>query len=324
MRGRETRISDQMRQRLNLIRLAKKLGVTRACERMGKHRSYYYYWNGRYKSGTWRDLADRSRRPQSMPRITDLSKVRAIVKLRKRTGYGKERLHDELKDRCVVIPISTIGKVLEREGLLYKKRTYKTQKKHTRCYNLIYPGQRVQMDIKYVPSEKCPLGKQLYQYTVIDECTRLRYMAWHDSIWTKRSVETLQEAQKYFGFKIDTVQTDNGIEFTFDYTAELTARHKEAKIHPLDAYCETVGITHQLIPPGIKELNGKVERSHRTDDEEFYRRLKGRLTLATLRIRGRKWRNDYNFTRRHSGIGKQAPGQFAINRLQLYPDRIAA
>jgi len=324
MRQDKRRATDQMRQRLFLIRKAKKIGVSRACERMGKNRSYYYHWVKRYEAGGWRALEDRSRRPKSMPRLTGQKKVNAVIRLRKKTGYGKERLHDELEDRGVVIPSSTIGKILDREGLLNKQRQYKTQKKHTRCYNLLYPGQRVQLDIKYVPYEKCPRGRQLYQYTVIDECTRMRYIAWHDSIWTKRSVETLKAAQKYFRFKIDTVQTDNGIEFTFDYTAELTARHKEPKDHPLDLYCEEQQIVHRLIPPGQKELNGKVERSHRTDDEEFYRRLKGRHPLAYLRKKGRRWLEFYNFARRHSGIGKKTPGQFAIERLARYPERVAA
>lgn len=324
MRRRESKVTDVMRQRLTLIKIAQKMGVTRACERMGKHRSYYYYWIKRYERGGWRALRDESRRPRRMPRLSGPEKVTAVVRLRKKTGYGKERLHDELKDRGVIIPVATIGKILDREGLLIRKRKYKTQKKHTRCYNLLYPGQRVQLDIKYVPAERCKLGKQYYQYTVIDECTRMRYLAWHDSIWVKRSVETLQAAQKYFGFKIDTVQTDNGIEFTFDYTAQLTARHKEAKRHPLDEYCEGKEIKHRLIPPGEKELNGKVERSHRTDDEEFYRRLKGRFPLAYLRRKGRRWLEFYNYGRRHSGIDKKTPGQFALERLQRFPERIAA
>lgn len=315
---------DNVRQRLFLLRLGRKIGVLQACERMGKHRSFYYYWDKRYRKKGWRALQDLSRRPETMPRLTSDDLQKAVVRMRKRTNYGKERLHDELKDRGILIPVSTIGKILKRKGLVVTRRTYTTQKKHTRSYNLIYPGQRVQMDIKYVPSEKCPFGRKYYQYTVTDECSRMRYLAWHDSIWTTKAVETLQEAQKFFGFKIDCVQTDNGIEFTFDYTAQLTAQHKEAKEHPLDAYCESQKIKHKLIPPGEKEINGKVERSHRTDDEEFYRTIKGRLNLPDLRRRGRRWMMFYNFKRRHSGIAKNRPGAFAIERLKLYPDRVAA
>lgn len=316
---------DLVRQRLFLLRLGRKMGVKRACERVGKHRSYYYYWDERYREKGWRGLIDRPRRPIRMPRLSSPEVVKAVKKMRKRTNYGKERLHDELKDGGIVIPVSTIGKILDREGLLVKQRQYKTQKKHTRSYNLIYPGQRVQMDIKYVPSEKCPIGRRYYQYTVKDECTRMRYLAWHDSIWTYRAAETLKEAEKFFGFKIDAVQTDNGIEFTFDYTAELTAREKIPKTHPLDVYCRQKEISHKLIPPGQKEINGKVERSHRTDGEEFYRTIKGRVKdLMELRRKGERWMNFYNFRRRHSSIGKKTPAQFAVERLKLYPDRIAA
>lgn len=317
--------SDKVRQRLFLLRLGKKLGVKQACTQMGKHRSYYYYWKKRYEEEGWRGLQDSPKTPHTQPRLTPSEIVQAVIKMRKRTGYGKERLYDELKDRGLVVPVSTIGKILDREGLLVRRRTFKTQKKHTRSYNLIYPGQRVQMDIKYVPSEKCPFGKQYYQYTVKDECTRMRYLTWHDSIWTQKAVETLREAGEFFGYKIDCVQTDNGIEFTFDYTAQLTAQHKEAKEHPLDVYCREKNIRHKLIPPGEKEINGKVERSHRTDDEEFYRRLPKRVkTLEELRRKGRRWMMFYNFRRRHSGIGKNRPGQFAIERLWLYPHRLAA
>lgn len=316
--------TDLVRQRLFLLRLGREIGVRRACERMGKYRSYYYYWDRRYREKGWRALSDQSRRPKNMPRLTPPELEKAVVKMRKRTNYGKERIHDELKDRGIVIPVSTIGKILDRKNLLIRQRTFKTQKKHTRVYNLIYPGQRVQMDIKFVPSEKCPFGRRYYQYTVKDECTRMRYLAWHDSIWTLRAVQTLKEAQEFFGFKIDCVQTDNGIEFTFDYTAQLTAKNKDPKVHPLDMYCEEQKIRHKLIPPGEKEINGKVERSHRTDGEEFYRTMKGRLNLPELREKGKRWMMFYNFKRRHSGIAKKTPGAFCQERLKLYPERIAA
>ncbi len=320
-----TRInSDIIRQRLFLLRRAKKTGVREACQFFGKNRSYYYYWFKKYENGDWKSLSNSSRKPKRMPRLTEDKKVKSVIRMRRRTNYGKERIHDCLKDKGIIVPVSTIGKILDREGLLVKRRTFKTQKKHTRVYNLIYPGQRLQMDIKYVPSEKSPIGRKYYQYTVTDECTRMRYLAWYDSIWTANVVSVLKEAKTFFGFKLDCVQTDNGVEFTFDYTARLTAKHKEPKEHPLDIYCEEQQMRHKLIPPGEKELQGKVERSHRTDDEEFYRRINGRINLMELRKRGAIWMKFYNFKRRHSGIGKKTPVDFKNDRLKLYPERIAA
>lgn len=316
-------VTDVLRQRLTLIRNAKALGITLACERAGKHRSYYYYWKKRFDRWGRSGLINRSKRPKKSPLKTSELKEKLIAKYRRRTGYGKERLHDLILEKVgIKIAVSTIGKVLDRLQLLIRKRVFSTQKKHTRCYNVLQPGQRIQMDIKYVPSEIVPIGRKYYQYTIIDECTRMRYLAYHDSIWTQKVVETLKEAQKYFGFKIDLVQTDNGIEFTFDYTAQLTAYHKQPEQHPLDAYCATQGIEHRLIPPGEKELNGKVERSHRTDDEEFYRSFKKRVkSIEEIRSKGKKWLRFYNQHRRHSGIAKKTPSEFLKERLLLHPGR---
>lgn len=316
--------NDVLRQRLTLIRNAKALGVTLACERAGKHRSYFYYWKKRFDKWGRKGLFNSSKRPKKSPNKTCEFKEKLIAKFRRKTGYGKERLHDFIFDKTGIrIAVSTIGKVLDRLKLLFRKRTFATQKKHTRCYNVLVPGQRVQMDIKYVPSELAPIGRKYYQYTVIDECTRMRYLAYHDSIWNQKVVETLKAAQKYFGFKIDLVQTDNGTEFTYDYTAHLTAFHKDPKTHPLDVYCREKNIEHRLIPPGEKELNGKVERSHRTDDEEFYRNFKCRVkSINELRMKGKKWLRFYNKSRRHSGIDKKTPFQFLKERLQLYPSRV--
>ena len=322
MLKKERIVSDLIRQRLFFIRRAEKIGVASACRELGKYRSQYYYWIKRYQTLGWRGLQNQSCRPRHMPRLSRPALVRAICEARRSTnGLGKERLHDYLADDGLKIPVSTIGKILEREGLLVKKRSFKTQKKHTRSYNLLKPGERVQLDIKYVPSAKCPPGKRFYQYTVIDECTRMRHLTWHDSIWNLRAVESLKAAQNAFGFKINCVQTDNGIEFTFNYTAQLQARHKPPVEHPLDLYCKEARIKHKLIPPGEKEINGKVERSHRTDEEEFYRPLQRVRDLKELRARGRIWNEFYNNRRRHSGIGKKTPRQFCEERLKIYPEQ---
>lgn len=113
-------VSDIVRQRLFLMKEARILGVKQACMKLGKHRSYYYYWFKRYQKGGWRALLDSSRRPKNMPTMSSSRIVKAVLRMRKKTHYGKERLHDELQDRGLSIPISTIGKILDRAGLLVK------------------------------------------------------------------------------------------------------------------------------------------------------------------------------------------------------------
>jgi transposase InsO family protein len=72
---------------------------------------------------------------------------------------------------------------------------------------------------------------------------------------------------EYFGYKPKEIQTDNGIEFTYN-KADIK------KEHPLERILKELGIKHHKIQPRTPEHNGKVERSHRNDNERFYSYLK--------------------------------------------------
>lgn len=306
------RIRDaNVRQRLFLLRDGERLGVSAACRKHGKHRSYYYYWHRRWVASgrCWRSLVSRSTRPRRSPRQTHHATARRILRARTTTGYGKNRLGPLLG-----LPCSTVGRVLQRAGVTKAPRRWRTQKKHPRRYELPTPGQRVQLDVKYVPFRI--KGRQHYQYTLIDECTRLRYLMFTEELWSIHAPEIVRRAERYFGFRIRCVQTDNGTEFTFRYTAELQAKRKRPKAHPLDTYCQEHGIQHRCIPPGEKELNGKVERSHRTDMEEFYNRYATRPTVQQLRTDMRRWMERYNTQRPHSSLGGMTPWGFAKQRLK--------
>jgi transposase InsO family protein len=133
---------------------------------------------------------------------------------------------------------------------------------------MLYPGQRVQIDVKYVPSA-CLVGdakgKKFYQYTAIDEYSRLRYIEAFEEKSTYSSAVFLKNMIRFFGFTVECVQTDNGFEFTNRFSQskrdiptlfETTAAH--------------LGIRHKLIRPYTPRHNGKVERSHREDQKRFY------------------------------------------------------
>jgi transposase InsO family protein len=94
-------------------------------------------------------------------------------------------------------------------------------------------------------------------------------------------------------FRVETIQTDNGAEFqgVFHW-------------HVLDR-----GVGHTYIKPPTPRLNGKVERSHRLDAEEFYRQLEGVVIDDTNLFNDKlqEWENFYNFHRPHGGLGGQTP-----------------
>ena len=106
-------------------------------------------------------------------------------------------------------------------------------------------------------------GKHLYQWTAIDECTRMRFVYGFEEHTPENSVKFLKMLINAFPFKIKTIQTDNGTEFTYKFISDN-------KICPFDKALSKLGIKHKLIPPRTPWHNGKVERSHRNDQRYFY------------------------------------------------------
>ena len=131
-----------------------------------------------------------------------------------------------------------------------------------------YPGQRVQIDVKFVP-EACivgqPPGTKWYQYTFIDEYSRFRYLEAFEEHSTYSSKLFLQHVVKRFPYAIECVQTDNGTEFT----KRLLPKGNNSPT-AFEVELQRLEIRHKLIKPYTPRHNGKVERSHRKDNEEFY------------------------------------------------------
>ena len=136
--------------------------------------------------------------------------------------------------------------------------------------------------MKYVP-EICklkgiPVDMKFFQYTCIDEASRERYLFWYTEHTPENTVDFIKRCIKYYGYKTEEIQTDNGIEFTYN-KAEIK------KEHPMDKLLKELGIKHHKIRPRTPEHNGKVERSHRNDNERFYSYMKF-YSLEDLRKQG--------------------------------------
>ena len=310
-------IKDQMRYNRNLeIRRKVTLfllafrcrNISLACQRLGYQRSYFYFWFNRLKEANFdiKSLEQRSRRPFSHPKKTPPEIEEKVVSLRKQTNYGPERLQYHLERLYYLsLPESTIGHILKRENLIPPKRL-KHRKKHPKRYQMPNPGDLIQMDVKYVPY---PIkGQQHYQYTALDDCTRWRFAKIYYELSVNNTETFFRELLKSVPFKIKTVQTDNGVEFTYKFVSDPKCVDKLPKQHPLDILCEKHNIHHKFIPPGQCEINGKVERSHRIDEEEFYR-LDSYKSLKETQVAFQKWIFEYNYKRPHAGINKMTPMQ---------------
>lgn len=261
------KITQTMLFRQALIKYSVKYGVTKAAIRYRTNRQYVYRWLRRY-DGTLDSLADRSHRPHSHPNQHTAEELKLISDMRRRNpNAGLVVFWVKLMQRGYTRSVTSLYRVLRRTGEIpfkppnpkYVAKTYE---------KMLYPGQRVQIDVKFVPSV-CLVGnakgKKLYQYTAIDEYSRYRYLEAFEEHSTYSSAVFLDHLIKRFPFNIECVQTDNGTEFT---KRLLPAERRTPTL--FENRLQMYGITHKLIRPYTPRHNGKVERSHRKDNEYFY------------------------------------------------------
>lgn len=253
--------------RQSLILYARKHGVTIAARRYKTNRQYIYRWMKRY-DGTLTSLYDHSHRPHSHPNQHTEAELSLIQNMRRRNpNTGLVVFWVKLRQRGYARSISGLYRVLTRTSQMAVKLP--NPKYVPKPYEqMLYPGQRVQIDVKYVPAV-CHVGEakgqQFYQYTFIDEYSRFRYLEAFEEHSTYSSTIFLLHCVEKFPFPIECVQTDNGFEFTNRLNS-----HPTAKLTLFEKTCQQLGIRHKLIKPCTPRHNGKVERSHRKDNEEFY------------------------------------------------------
>lgn len=260
-------ITQIARYRQSLISFAAKFGVTKAARKYKVNRQYIYRWRNRY-DGTLESLYDRSHRPHAHPNQHTEQELKQIRDMRRRNpNTGIVVLWVKLRQRGYSRSISGLYRVLIRSGQMAVKLP--NPKYVAKPYEkMLYPGQRVQIDVKFVPSA-CLVGdakgQKFYQYTMIDEYSRFRYLEAFEEHSTYSSAVFLRHCFEKFPYLIECVQTDNGSEFTNRFNSNET--HRQTLF---EKTCEELGIRHKLIKPFTPRHNGKVERSHRKDNEEFY------------------------------------------------------
>lgn len=257
--------------RFNAVKLYRSVrDVLFVCRRYHISKASLMRWNKRF-DGTRESLMDLSHRPHTPhPKAHSDQELKWIRNLHRRNPHiSLLELYGKLKTQKGYSrhPLS-LYRVFRQLGytsnVTSTKKPYVPKPYHT-------PDQigiKWQMDVKYVPAA-CYSGEipqKFYQYTVIDEASRERFIYPYLEQSSFSTVDFLNRAIAYFGYKPKTVQTDNGAEFTHIV--------KSSRIHPLDVLCHKLGIEHKRIRPRTPRHNGKVERSHRNDQERFYNHLK--------------------------------------------------
>ncbi|MEO5969352.1 MAG: DDE-type integrase/transposase/recombinase [Bdellovibrionia bacterium] len=200
---------------------------------------------------------------------------------------------------------STICHVLRNR----KKKGYKQYPRlnpHNRRYELTVPGERFQVDVKYIP--QLIEGRRAYNFVAIDECTRWRYAHAYQNLDGRSTYDLLTRLKAVCPFPVHCIQTDCGFEFTYKYGINPNE-------HPLTSWCKENDVHHRLLYPGAKELNGKVERSHRIDEQYFFWKKGIYRSLEVFNQDLSLWLRFYNFDRLHGGIGYLTPIEKLKERL---------
>ncbi len=261
-------------------------------------------WTASYRTYGEKGLEPRSTRPKTNPRETSIRLKEKVIELRKQTKLCALKLHWKLEKRGIKIHERTIGKILKTENMVRKYRVKKITYKYIKV--TLRPGELVEIDVKYVPGRV--QGKRYFQYTAIDCASRWRHLQSYDEQTSDHSVRFLKEVIDTFPYTIKAVKTDNGSIFTNYYIGTNKRSDLLVKtLHGLDVFCQKNNITHFLIDPGKPAQNGKVERSHREDQEKFYDKHTFR-SFKDLQKKMRIW-NDYYNDLEHCGLNGKTPNE---------------
>ena len=298
------KITQEAHFRQRVLKYAAEHGVSASANRHRLSRKTVHKWKKRY-DGTLESLKDRPRTPHHFPRKQTAEEEKLVRRYARKyrgdllLGYEKACAHGYKRSYgCFK---QTAGRFVRDEEKKRKPR------KNKPCQPVAYPGQKVQMDVKYVPGYCVVNGEKYYQFTAKDECTRWTYRemyAEHSSVSAKDFLERLVKAAP---FPIRMIQTDNGAEFT---NALLVTKSRHKTLFE-EALIE-MGIAYHRIRIATPRHNGKVERQHRTDEQRFYKHMRmysladGRRQLAVYQ----RASNDHIMT----CLGMRSPNQL----LELY------
>lgn len=247
---------------------------------------------------SYRLTSRKSTRPKNIHRILNSDIESKIIKIRTETGFDVRKLKYELLRRNNIdVSAPTIYRVIKRKrpNLIKETKNYMRPKfqngKSQRPSNTTQPGY-LQMDVKYVTPELSGLPYTAYEYGVIDVFSRFKMALILPVIDESGSILTMKYVLEQSPFKTIYVQTDNGWEF-------------QRQFHKI---CEEAGLTHYYIHKSSPNENAVIERSFRTDQEEFFFRLETEpKDINELNMLFQKYLTWYNHDRIHMSLNFKTP-----------------
>src|SRR5215208_1812114 len=297
-----TQAQHDISRKLRVLNHAKQSGnVSHTCRYFGISREIFYQWKRAYEKEGEKALINSKPCPAN-PKLRAPAEVeQKILHLRLTYHLGPARIVWYLK-RSHDIKVSSGGlyAVLKRNAMNRLPRNARKRTVLTQRYEKQVRGHHVQVDVKFLDF-KAASGEKVrrFQYTAIDDATRIRALRVYEKRSQQNAMDFIDHVVEKFPFRIQTIRTDNGHEF-------------QAKFH---WHVEDLGMTHSYIKPGTPRLNGKVERSHLTDKEEFYQLL-SYTDDVDLNEKLREWESFYNYHRPHGAHKGRTPYEVLKEKMQ--------
>ena len=240
--------------------------------------------------------SNKSRAPlRPAARKIDIATETLILNLRRTRSLGVKRLRNELiRQHGLALALDTIDRVLVRHDV-QQLEPARLRRKGTRQYSRPIPGDRVQMDV-------CKIAPRSCQYTAIDDCSRYKVLGVYPRRNAKSTLSFLERVVEEMPFPIQRIQTDRGLEF---FAEDVQRRLMEwaIKFRPL--------------PPRSPHLNGKVERTQRSDLEEFWATVDPKA--ADIEDLLADWQHFWNWDRLHMALSGNTPIDHVCERLAKTP-----
>jgi len=298
-----------IRRKIRVFEHAQKSGnIQKTCRYFAIPPSLFYVWRERYQREGEAGLARRKPIAKSYPNAIAPEIAEKVLYLRRTYHLGPMRIVWYLERyHGIKISDASVYRICRRNGLNRLPGRVGRRAVHTHRYAKQVPGHHVQVDVKFLNLQG-PGNRAIrrFQYTAIDDATRIRALKIYSRHTQKNAIAFVDYVIEKFPFRIHTVRTDRGHEFQALFHWHLADR----------------GIRHVYIKPRTPQLNGKVERSHKTDKQEFYQLLsyKGDVDLEKKLT---EWENFYNHHRPHGAFAGKTPYEALREKLQSKPSPLS-
>lgn len=265
--------------------------VRKVARHFGFSHSAVVKWCAKARRRGYGAIPTQSSRPKHHPGTLSRELISAIIRERVGRRRCAEHVYHGLKNRGVIVSLSSVKRTLDRCGLRKKSSPWKRPHDYTPRPEPACVGALVEVDTIHIIA---PDGSRIYVYTLIDLFSRWAYAEVAERIGAVASVGFIERARAAAPFKFEMIQTDHGSEFATWFTHslwQLAIRHRHCRVRQ-------------------KDDQAHIERFNRTIQEECLDRIEH--SLPSFQVAIPEYLRYYNTERTHMGINYQIP-------LQLVP-----